>query len=313
MKLVALLTVFLTAWSHLAVSQEVSEPQTGFAQLEVRSNEAPPRKLRICPGFDPAQDSYQLKVSNRLSELTILAVSSNPQFGLRCFRHEGLVVADTDGNREGCQVSIDPGVNIFRLEAVGPDDQIVSTYNLSILRNSLAGDTQVLVSNIDQFNGDNSFEFTRHIAQYFTTANEGSGYELREIKLRTSANQVGSLDVALYSVDEDMDVSKRLFNLRPVQPVGAREPSFAAPPDAVLEPGSTYAIYVRRTSKNLNLDATQSNLEDEKISDGWEIEDRFYVKQGARWVRSSTNASLRVAVKGMRFMTSSQNESPNKR
>ena len=308
MKSLRLLSIFLIAWSPAAGSQVVSEESMDLADLSVETLEDIPRTLRINPSFDPAQDSYRIKVSNRLSELSILGLVDNPQMGFMCLHHEGSVVVDTDSNREGCQVSIDPGVNIFRLETVGPDKRVHMTYSLSVLRNSLAAEPQILVSNLNQSDSGNSFLATRHIAQYFTTPSNGDGYELHGIKIRTGAGQMGPPEMTLYSVDENKDVSQRLFDLHAPQAMGAREPSFSAPPDAILEAGSTYAIYLRRTSRDLMLDATQSNLEGQQAAPGWKIEDRYYFRQGARWVRSRSNSSLRIAVQGTPFMTQSRAE-----
>ncbi len=300
--------LIVVAWSPTARSQEFSQQQTGLTDLKIQTIQPTPKALRIRPSFDPAQDSYQLKVSSRLNELTILGFFDTPQMGLRCLHHEDSLVADSDPHHEGCQVSINPGVNRFLLEAIGKDKKIQKTYSLSVLRNSLAAEPQTLVSNLNQSDSSNAFRATRHIAQYFTTPYDGDGYELHGIKIRTGAGQMGPPDMALYSVDESKDVSQRLFDLSPPQTLGAREPSFSAPPDAILEAGSTYAIYLRRNSRDLILDATRSNLEGQKASPGWEIEDRYYFRQGARWVRNRSNSSLRIAVEGTPFTTQSQDE-----
>ena len=310
MKFLTLLAVLLVVWSPAAKSQQTSAHQAALLDLKVQTLELSPRTLRISPSFDPGQDFYQLRVSNRLSELTILGLVDDPQMGLRCLHHERSLVADADPNREGCQVSIDLGVNRFRLETVKEDERIHKTYRLSVLRNSLTAKPQTLVSNLNQSDSRNAFLATRHIAQYFTTPSEGDGYELHGIKIRIGPGQMWPPRVSLYSVDESKDVSQRLFDLHAPQTTSAREPSFSAPPDAILEAGSTYAIYVRRSSRNLILDATQSNIEGQKAAPGWRIEDRYHFRQGARWVRSRSNSSLRIAVEGTPFMTQSQDEAP---
>ncbi len=309
MKSLAMLTVIAITFSSLAQSQEIVVDEAGVTGIELRTHEASPRPLRINPSFDPAHNAYQLSVANRFSELTILANTSSPQWTLRYSHRDGSLVTDADPEQDGFQVSIDKGTNLFRLEATGPGDDIHKNYRITVVRNAFEGETTTLVSNIAQPGVRDEFSPDRYIAQYFTTPHEGVGYEIRSIKIRTSMHNAGHFDLALHRVDSDNDVAEKLFDFQRPQRFGGREQTFSAPPDAVLEPGATYAARIRRLpSTVLWLQATRGNSESSKGIPGWKIADTHHVKHGARWLRSRTNASLRLAVEGTRFIKQSTPE-----
>lgn len=252
-----------------------------------------------------------MKVAHRLSEVTILATFSRPGASIQYMHQDGSGVMDLDPSLEGYQVRLTPGSNYFVIEAIEPNGEARHTYKVMLLRNTHVGNILTLVSNIDQSDFSPGFYAPRPIAQYFSTPDEEDGFEIHSIKIRTRG-YMPSFDLEIYSVDDNLDVSERLFGFERPDRRGLTEPEFFAPPDAVLDPGLTYAVVPRggRLVQPLRFDVTSSNLEGEKLSPDWKIADRYHLKQGARWVRSDSNRSLRISIEGTKFVAEPQQDKP---
>ena len=141
-------------------------------------------------------------------------------------------------------------------------------------------------------------------AQLFTTGSNAAGYTLSAVDLRLAATTGGGTDATKIKVSIHTTSSGNpetsLYDLtNPSSFANDAVNTFAAPANAALDAGTTYAVVVESTSTSLraSLRHTNSDADDSGAASGWSIANtRLGSTDGVAW--SSSDSTLMIGIKG---------------
>ena len=158
------------------------------------------------------------------------------------------------------------------------------------------------VSNLENAT-NSSLEFgTAKQAQVFSTGAQAGGYPLDSVGIHfESVHESSALNVELWSTTgtgANTVPDAKLFNLAlpdSLTTASSTTLSFTAPDSTVLDPSTSYAVVVTRTTGGLGTVWKTSDLTETGL-DGWSIADDYRRLSGSSWL--SNSGPWMIAVKG---------------
>ncbi|MCY4389481.1 MAG: SwmB domain-containing protein, partial [Desulfurellaceae bacterium] len=207
-------------------------------------------------------------------------------------------VASTD---HGFKVSYTPTsgtanriVNLVDIEAETFADQAVTNSRLLVSNTGQTTQGQVTVG----VTGSNNFQQ----ATAFTTGPSTGGYTVATVDVDLSFLAGDAPQASIYSTDSSGNPDVGLHTLTKLGTSTVGDITFAAPADATLDAGTTYAVVVEDTgSSNWLARVTGSDDEDAGGAHGWSIADRHVFQDAAGsggWGIGTNAHSLLIAIRG---------------
>lgn len=167
---------------------------------------------------------------------------------------------------------------------------------MAVLFAELAEAHTTLVSNVDQ-GSDLGVISSERWSQRFTTGPNSRGYRLSSVVIPSEGVQVGSLSMSVCTVSH-ASPNGDCIPLQPADHSAADVLTFVAPPNAMLEPGTEYAVVAAAGGRTLALGPTTSDREDSDSAFSWTIAHSVSLKNSGGTWETRANQSLRLTITG---------------
>ena len=144
---------------------------------------------------------------------------------------------------------------------------------------------------------DSSADFNPPVAQRFTTGSNPGGYTLSRVEIKPEDSD--SFSVSVCGVDEDGFPNLTCTALTAPGSFAPGTLVFNAPAGTTVSASTTYTVVATPGSNDVTFDATTADCEDTGGAAGWALANAYDWRDSSNaWVTTTTNKSLRVAIKG---------------
>ena len=163
------------------------------------------------------------------------------------------------------------------------------------------GSSRILVSNLDQGNGNAETTNGNDHAQLFHTGGASNGYLLTNVIVDSLDPQSDDFDVEVCLANNDTGFpTSTCTALNPPGSFPSGQLTFTAPGDGMrLQRNDNYSVVIKQIgTESVILNSTTSGGEDATGLSGWSIRNKFDWKDSGTWKQASSDEAIRIAVNG---------------
>ena len=245
--------------------------------------------IDLTPAFDSETITYTASVVNGIDAITLSAMKNDSN---------AMVVITNDGDPntpDEAELDLVVGANTVTV-TVTAEDGTLKTYTVTVTREQ--EETPALVSNFNQAAGT-VVQFSLPVAQRFTTGSNSGGYTLTSVEIKSDDSQGDTFSVSVCEVDGDGYPTLTCTALTAPGSFAAGTLVFNAPASTTFSASTTYTVVAMATSNVVNYASTSADGEDTGGAVGWTLANEYDFRNTSDvWVTSTSNKSLRVAIKG---------------
>ena len=254
----------------------------------------------LVSSFAADTTSYEASVTDSVTTVTVSATENDSD------AEAVITPVDSDGNTMGHQVSLDVGETTITVTVTAEDDS-TQDYTVTVTRAEVeeteeTEEVVTLVSNADQPDSDQVGNDNK-IAQEFTTGSNEGGYILSSVEVASVDNEGDDFSASLCTATSGGNPSSTCTDLMSPSSFARGTLTFTAPADTVLTKDTDYFVVFEPGSGEVTFDRVGSNSEDAGAAAGWSIGNRYHIRHAGSWIGTSSNKSLRIAVKGYAVST----------
>ena len=239
-----------------------------------------------------ASDDYEYEVSvvNGIDAVKLTATKNDSNAMV-------VITNDDDTNTPNeAELDLVVGANTLTV-TVTAEDGSTKTYTVTVTRED--EETPALVSNFNQAAGT-VVQFSLPVAQRFTTGSNSGGYTLTSVEIKSEDSQGDTFSVSVCEVDGDGYPTSTCTALTAPGSFAAGTLVFNAPASTTFSASTTYAVVAMATSTVVNYASTSADGEDTGGAVGWTLANEYDFRNTSDvWVTSTSNKSLKVAIKGI--------------
>ena len=253
--------------------------------------------ITISPVFVSGTTSYTASVDNDVDEITVEPTVNESNATVEYLDSTDTAITDANSGKTGQQVSLDVGANTIKVK-VTAQDATTDTYTVVVTR-ALAG--QVFVDNTGEATLAGNIQTNNSNSQSFATGPNTSGYILTSISVVAEFSGSGqTFSLAVHTTDTNgAPVAPHASMIAPGDfPAGESTITFAAPPNTMLDGGTTYTIILGQVGSNPRRISTTTSDADNAGTSGWSIGDSYHFTIGGPWSLSTTGRSVKIAIRG---------------
>ena len=253
--------------------------------------------IAISPVFASGTTSYTASVGNGVDEITIEPTVNESNATVEYLDSTDTAITDANSGKTGQQVSLDVGANTIKVK-VTAQDATTDTYTVVVTR-ALAG--QVFVDNTGEATLAGNIQTNNSNSQSFATGPNTGGYILTSISVVAESSGSGqTFSLAVHTTDTNgAPVAPHASMIAPGDfPAGESTITFAAPPNTMLDGGTTYTIILGQVGSNPRRISTTTSDADNAGTSGWSIGDSYHFTIGGPWSLSTSGRSVKIAIRG---------------
>ena len=240
-----------------------------------------------------ASDDYEYEVSvvNGIDAVKLTATKNDGNAMV-------VITNDDDTNTpDVAELSLNVGSNTLTVTVTAEDGSTELIYTVTVTRED--EETPALVSNFNQAAGT-VVQFSLPVAQRFTTGSNSGGYTLTSVEIKSEDSQGDTFSVSVCEVDGDGYPTSTCTALTAPGSFAAGTLVFNAPASTTFSASTTYAVVAMATSNVVNYASTSADGEDTGGAVGWTLANEHDFRNTSDvWVTSTSNKSLKVAIKGI--------------
>ena len=161
--------------------------------------------------------------------------------------------------------------------------------------------TRILVSNLDQGDGNAETTNGNDHAQLFHTGGATIGYLLTSVIVSSVDPQGDDFDVEVCLANNDTGFpTSTCTELNPPNSYASGDLTFTAPGDGMrLQRNDNYSVVIKQKGTgSVILDSTTSGGEDSTGLSGWSIRNKFDWKDSGTWKQASSDEAIRIEIRG---------------
>ena len=158
---------------------------------------------------------------------------------------------------------------------------------------------RILVSNMGE--AKRSVGLVGGLSQAFTTGNNVDGYTITQIQIDSNEPDEAPFSMEVCTTDSTARPTESCTTLTPPGSFPRERLTFTAPGGLYLEPGTTYAVVLRRTtSQDVDVWGTTSGAEDSSSLTDWSLRDRYFYFDTPhdRWRPAGSQFIVRLSLAG---------------